>query len=470
MEAMIRDEGGLEQETGKGRGSDGLVDVVLAPARWGPAKRKRVLAEAGMHLLFFLVGLAPWLLVNALFMQLPVFIAELPEGNSIASYLIIIIQLGNIIPIGYVVVRQYMRVPYNWVIVGTLGCGIATAILLGVFWDHTAHLFDSTRSVALMVLTLFAGLVGCFAVVSFFPFASLFKHSITAALSTGMGINGLVPSLLAAIQDPGGSKRFSVAVFFFIMGACLTLSLFSYVCILLLMNSARVRQHLEGAPTDQVRAPSQQPEPSSYAQSQRLLSKAATTGSDHEEVEGSSRVVGEADDELLLPVGPLPSLAVIRLLCNPLLNQFYICLINYVLVGMLPYAVSGYKDSGTWLMWTNIAATVTSSLGRFLCTWFRYYSLTWVSLAQTPLWVFLMVISLLGDRSLVPESLAFLIVVANALFTLLNGWEDTMAYIKVATEHPEIAERASTFVAAANQLGAFCGSLVSFLLVMVYLE
>ncbi len=73
------------------------------------------------------------------------FIAELPEGNSIASYLIIIIQLGNIIPIGYVVVRQYMRVPYNWVIVGTLGCGITTAILLGLFWDHTAHLFGSTR-------------------------------------------------------------------------------------------------------------------------------------------------------------------------------------------------------------------------------------------------------------------------------------------------------------------------------------
>jgi len=68
-----------------------------------------------------------------------------------------------------------------------------------------------------------------------------------------------VPSLLAVIQDPGGSKRFSVAVFFFIMGACLALSLFSYVCILLLMNSARVRQHLEGASTDQVRAPSQQP-------------------------------------------------------------------------------------------------------------------------------------------------------------------------------------------------------------------
>jgi riboflavin transporter 2 len=74
-----------------------------------------------------------------------VFIAELPEGNSIASYLIIIIQLGNVIPLAYVVVRQYVRIPYDWVIVGTLGCGIATALLLAFFWDHTALLFGSAR-------------------------------------------------------------------------------------------------------------------------------------------------------------------------------------------------------------------------------------------------------------------------------------------------------------------------------------
>jgi hypothetical protein len=139
-----------------------------------------------------------------------------------------------------------------------------------------------THSVVLMVLTLFAGLVGCFSVVSFFPFASLFKPSITAALSAGMGacaslrvcvrvlctwsspwcvaltrvcegINGLVPSMLAVIQDPGGSKRFSVAVFFFVIAAFLALSLLSYIAILLLMNSARVRQHLESE-ADEVRS------------------------------------------------------------------------------------------------------------------------------------------------------------------------------------------------------------------------
>lgn len=123
------------------------------------------------------------------------------------------------------------------------------------------------NSVALVALTWVAGLVGCFSVVSFFPFASLFKHSITAALSTGMGtcwtslfyyqesglftsfsqgINGLIPSLLAVGQDPGDSKRFSVRLFFIIIASFLALSLCSYLCILLLMKSARVRHHFGG--------------------------------------------------------------------------------------------------------------------------------------------------------------------------------------------------------------------------------
>jgi hypothetical protein len=48
---------------------EGVVGLLVAPTRWSSAKRQRALAEAGMHLLFFFVGLAPWLLVNALFMQ-----------------------------------------------------------------------------------------------------------------------------------------------------------------------------------------------------------------------------------------------------------------------------------------------------------------------------------------------------------------------------------------------------------------
>jgi uncharacterized BrkB/YihY/UPF0761 family membrane protein len=74
-----------------------------------------------------------------------------------------------------------------------------------------------------MVLTLFAGLVGCFAVVSFFPFASLFKHSITAALSTGMGT--LIDGLLFCHHHHHHRHhhRLSVVVLmaeFFVVGAC----------------------------------------------------------------------------------------------------------------------------------------------------------------------------------------------------------------------------------------------------------
>lgn len=181
-------------------------------------------------------------------LQLPVFIDELPEKEAIASYLIIVIQLGNVIPLAYVVVRQYLRVPYpspppspvifcfSFALVllcnairmrqddsssffSFLNLLARTSSSFSVPWDVALSLPYSLLStgmprrkslvlitgtsaangrqlylnaffaisVGLIALTLFAGLVGCFSVVSFFPFASLFKHTITASLSTGMG-------------------------------------------------------------------------------------------------------------------------------------------------------------------------------------------------------------------------------------------------------------------------------------------
>jgi hypothetical protein len=69
-----------------------------------------------------------------------------------------------------------------------------------------------------MVLTLLAGLVGCFAVVSFFPFASLFKHSITAALSTGMGT--LTDALLNYHHRHHRLSGVVLMAEFFVVGAC----------------------------------------------------------------------------------------------------------------------------------------------------------------------------------------------------------------------------------------------------------
>ena len=48
---------------------------------------------------FFFLGLAPWLIVNGVFCEVPILVANLPEGKGISSMLGAVVQLGNVAPV-----------------------------------------------------------------------------------------------------------------------------------------------------------------------------------------------------------------------------------------------------------------------------------------------------------------------------------------------------------------------------------
>ena len=52
-------------------------------------------------------------------------------------------------------------------------------------WDEASAIGGSHVSLALIVLTAVAGVVGCVFVVSAYPFASFYDPAFTSALSTG---------------------------------------------------------------------------------------------------------------------------------------------------------------------------------------------------------------------------------------------------------------------------------------------
>jgi riboflavin transporter 2 len=106
----------------------------------------------------------------------------------------------------------------------TLGVGVAASVLMPIFWDETAHLFGTNRSVALLALTLFLSLVDCTSSVLFLPYvgniitsmhfgpkfmifnyAGLFKSIYLPSYLLGEGLSALLPSLVATIQGVGES-------------------------------------------------------------------------------------------------------------------------------------------------------------------------------------------------------------------------------------------------------------------------
>lgn len=56
-------------------------------------------------------GIAAWLGVNGLWVELPVLVDSLPEQWALPSYYTVMISIGNLLPLSYVAFRRWRRGP-----------------------------------------------------------------------------------------------------------------------------------------------------------------------------------------------------------------------------------------------------------------------------------------------------------------------------------------------------------------------
>ena len=101
----------------------------------------------------------------------------LPEGWSLASYLSVIVQIANLGPITYSLVRWMTsgRLKQTHAIYSLFAIGTLSSVLLASFWNETSEVVGSNRSTALFVLVFCLSLVDCTSSVLFLPFMALFR-------------------------------------------------------------------------------------------------------------------------------------------------------------------------------------------------------------------------------------------------------------------------------------------------------
>ncbi|XP_070575484.1 solute carrier family 52, riboflavin transporter, member 3-B-like [Ptychodera flava] len=208
-----------------------------------------------VQILVCLMGMASWIDINGLWVQLPLMVNYLPEGWNLPSYLVIIIQVANVGPLLFTITSRFtdrrIEIPTNYVII-LVGC--VSCILLAFYWDVTSYFGDEEHSTVLLCLSFCLALVDCTSSVSFLAFMSLFPLGYMTAYFIGEGLSGLIPSIIALIQGVGGNAecrnstflnetsnttyhqmtyyyppaRFSLEVFFFILFAMLFCSFVSF--------------------------------------------------------------------------------------------------------------------------------------------------------------------------------------------------------------------------------------------------
>ena len=150
-------------------------------------------------MLVIVFGISAWIAVNGLWVEMPLFVIELPEGWALPSYLVLIIQIANIGPMLYTLfVRIFPRhVNEKPVVAVIISIGVASCVLLSFFWHHTVYIYGAEHSVALFVLAGCLAFVDTTSSVVYLPYMVIFKPAYITALYFGEGLSGLYQELLA---------------------------------------------------------------------------------------------------------------------------------------------------------------------------------------------------------------------------------------------------------------------------------
>jgi len=160
-----------------------------------------------VDLLAIIFGIASWISINGLWVELPLLVQTLPEGWALPSYLAIIIQAANIGPITYGLTRTWCKTPpsQHCVITLLLTLGCVASLTLTLAWDWKGNLGGESHSVGLFLCVFCLSLVDCTSSVLFLPYMGLFRQIYLNSYLIGEGMSGFIPSIAALVQGVSGN-------------------------------------------------------------------------------------------------------------------------------------------------------------------------------------------------------------------------------------------------------------------------
>lgn len=196
--------------------------------------------------LFF--GVGTWLGINSTYNQLPLLVNATPEGWNLASYIVIIIQIGNLGPLLYTLIQKLRPINDSYFIYVLLTIGVGAGFSMAFLYDQTATILGNEHSLSIFINVLFFALVGCTSSVLFMPYFGRFKHMYLITYLIGEGLSGFLPAILALIQGVGGNAqcrtndkgeiesftpppRFGTEVFFIVISSLFVASLVSFTLL-----------------------------------------------------------------------------------------------------------------------------------------------------------------------------------------------------------------------------------------------
>lgn len=153
-----------------------------------------------LYVLTILYGFAGWMGANAVFLQLPIIINDAPEAWRLPSFVVLIVQSGNIGPLLYTLLQKWRPVNDAYLIYGLLVLANIACILFAFFYNETTVIFGQEMSLALFLLTFCFAIVACTSSTLFMPYMGRFLERYMITYLIGQGLAGFISSLITLGQ------------------------------------------------------------------------------------------------------------------------------------------------------------------------------------------------------------------------------------------------------------------------------
>lgn len=197
-------------------------------------------------------------------------VEELPERWRLPSILTLISQIGQIGPLIFIIGRRIFPNKFTNAnaITIVLFVGALSCFCLAVFWRKTLFVFNEYRSVYLYLFSLSLSLLDSLSTITFLPYVGeFFSKEYIIPNYIGESLSSFIPGILAIIQGVGSpdeclnvtstdnsttvisgvKTKFSVSVYFVLMGLLICTSIISFLSINFAPYFKRMRKsnHLE---------------------------------------------------------------------------------------------------------------------------------------------------------------------------------------------------------------------------------
>ncbi|KAK3894262.1 hypothetical protein Pcinc_001980 [Petrolisthes cinctipes] len=191
----------------RSRGKNRRTDIPRSNSRMSGIFTAGLGRKPWVDVLAALFGIGAWVAINGLWVELPLLVAQLPEGWNLPSYLAVIIQIANVGPLAYSLLRSLrpgVRPAPVVYLVLSLGC--VASLLLALIWQETSWIAGAEHSTGLLAMVFLLALVDCTSSVLFLPYMAVWRQIYLSSYLVGEGLSGLLPALVALAQGVGGNS------------------------------------------------------------------------------------------------------------------------------------------------------------------------------------------------------------------------------------------------------------------------